>query len=243
MCCLCSIIYIKNAFWPSRSGGGSLVSADTIKSTLVINRLGSFCFKHKFKLFKFQNQSFCFLFLDNMFIFYFDSFNQVNSPYFLCKFPLFLCLFSFRNLSSPGHHSFIWSIDFINSWEIQVRDVVFVWVAIYPKANVNVPTVTSGTRIQFTVSNLWVVSTFVSVVHSHAQTLILASYMCTWAWETSGSIFTVFAHEHCEHIADGGQQALCQGNWYNGTFVMEATFHHVAVHFPTSTVGESVDGV
>lgn len=56
-------------------------------------------------------------------------------------------------------------------------------------------------------------------------------------------ICSFFAHEHCEHIADGGQRALCQGSRYNGTFVMEATFQRVAVHFPTSTAGESEDGV
>lgn len=90
MCRLWSIIYIKNAFWPSCGGGGRLVSADTIESTLVINRLGSFRFKHTFKLLTFPNQSFCFLFLDSMFIFWFDSFNQVNRPYLIQCFPLSL---------------------------------------------------------------------------------------------------------------------------------------------------------
>lgn len=152
-----------------------------------------------------------------MFIFWFDSFNQVNSPYLIQYFPLSR-LFSSRNPSSPGHHSFIWSIDFINSWEIQVRDIVFVWVVICPKANVKVPTLASGTRIQ---------STLCLCTNSHAQTLILASYMCTWAWETSGSIFTVFCTwtlwTYCGwrttstvpgklvqwHLCDGGYFSAC----------------------------------
>lgn len=40
-----------------------------------------------------------------------------------------------------------------------------------------------------------------------------------------------------------GQQPLCPGNWYNGTFVMGANFQLVTLHLPTTTAGESVDGV
>lgn len=40
-----------------------------------------------------------------------------------------------------------------------------------------------------------------------------------------------------------GQQPLGQGNWYNGTFVMVANFQCVALHRPTTTAEESVDGV
>lgn len=32
-----------------------------------------------------------------------------------------------------------------------------------------------------------------------------------------------------------GQQPLCQLNWYNGTFVMEANIQCVALHLPTTT--------
>lgn len=160
MCRLCSIIYIKNAFWPSRSGGGSLV-----KATLVITRLRSFWFKHKFKpLIKFKNQSFCFLFLDNMFIFYFESFNHVNSPYLIQSFPLSLLFQEPIKSRAPQLHL---EYRFYKQLGNSGKRYRLCLSPDLSKSKCNRPN--SHFRDSYsvyTVSNIRAVSTFVSVVHS-----------------------------------------------------------------------------
>lgn len=100
-------------------------------------------------------------------------------------------LFSFRNLSSPGRHSFIWSIDFTNSWEIQVREMssLFVWV-IYKWENVNVAPVTCRLVFSYAVPSR----------------------------KTPGSMLTVFACKYCDHIADGRTAVIDMALSSNSTF-------------------------
>lgn len=84
-------------------------------------------------------------------------------------------LFSFRNPSSPGRHSFIWSIDFTNSWEIQVREMSSVCVGLYKWENVNVAPVIDRLVFSYAVPSR----------------------------KTPGSMLTVFACKYCDHIVDG----------------------------------------